>query len=63
MSHQYSTIGYLMIPKTRCPDCEGDGEVEVDTFHPASASNSYGYESSSFEICETCNGDGEFTDD
>lgn len=46
-----------------CPECDGSGEVERETEHPASFSNPYGYISSAIVACENCGGSGEVEDD
>ncbi len=50
-------------PMTKCPDCDGDGEVEVETYRPQSFSRDIGEIDSRMETCETCNGDGEVEDE
>ena len=50
-------------PMTKCPDCDGDGEVEVETYRPQSFSRDIGEIDSHMETCETCNGDGEVEDE
>jgi DnaJ-class molecular chaperone len=41
-----------------CPECDGEGVVEVDGYHYASCSNPYGYVYTDWDECEHCNGHG-----
>jgi hypothetical protein len=50
-------------PMTKCTDCDGDGEVEVETYSPQSFSRDIGEIDSHMETCETCNGEGEVEDE
>jgi|TARA_B110000858_G_scaffold84361_1_gene97579 hypothetical protein len=50
-------------PMMPCPDCDGDGEVEVETYRPQSFSRDIGEIDSHMETCENCNGDGEIEDE
>ena len=45
---------------TPCPDCFGEGTIEVEVPMPQSFSRDIGYIDTRIEVCETCSGDGEF---
>ena len=42
-----------------CPDCLGDGTIEVEFARPHNFGRDVGYIDTRIEVCETCNGDGE----
>ena len=42
-----------------CPDCEGDGRVEVEYAVPHNFNRDVGYLDTRMEDCETCSGYGE----
>ena len=44
---------------TSCPDCEGDGRVEVEYAVPHNFNRDVGYLDTRMEDCETCSGYGE----
>jgi hypothetical protein len=44
---------------TPCPDCWGDGTVEVEVPRPHSPSRDVGVIDVRKEVCESCSGDGE----
>ena len=46
----------IMIP---CPDCLGEGDIEVDVPRPHNFGRDVGYIDTRTEVCETCSGDGE----
>ena len=43
-----------------CPDCFGEGTIEVEFARPHNFNRDVGYIDTETEVCETCNGDGEF---
>lgn len=45
---------------TPCPDCSGVGTIEVEFARPHNFNRDVGYLDTRTEVCETCNGDGEF---
>ena len=42
-----------------CPDCDGDGHVEVEYAVPHNFNRDVGYLDTRMEDCETCSGYGE----
>jgi hypothetical protein len=42
-----------------CPDCDGDGRVEVEYAVPHNFNRDVGYLDTRMEDCETCSGYGE----
>lgn len=44
---------------TSCPDCDGDGHVEVEYAVPHNFNRDVGYLDTRMEECETCSGYGE----
>jgi hypothetical protein len=46
----------IMVP---CPDCFGEGTIEVEFARPQDFNRDVGYLDTRTEVCETCSGDGE----
>lgn len=43
----------------KCPDCDGEGYVEIDVPRPHNVNRDVGYLDTVRETCEMCQGDGE----
>ena len=48
-----------MVSTRDCPECDGDGRVEVEFALPHSFSRDVGYLDTRMEDCENCSGSGE----
>lgn len=47
----------------KCPECDGDGYVEIDVPRPHNFNRDVGYLDVERVTCETCHGDGTVQDD
>ena len=50
-------------PDVKCPECDGDGYVEMDVPRPHNFNRDVGYLDVERVTCETCHGDGTVQDD
>lgn len=41
-----------------CPDCHGQGEIEIDYYKHASFNRDIGEEYAAWHMCDLCNGSG-----
>lgn len=47
----------------KCPDCDGEGQVEYDLPRPHGFGRDVGYIDTVMDDCETCSGYGEIEED
>lgn len=47
----------------KCPECDGDGYVEITVPRPHNFNRDVGYLDTEKRTCETCHGDGEVPDE
>ena len=60
----FDKVFYKLRPDyKRCPDCDGDGEVEIEVFMPQNFDRDVGYIDHKKVECPECGGTGELEDE
>ena len=60
LSDIFSKVFYRLASNVKkCPDCDGDGEVEIEVPRPHNVNRDIGVRDAKKVQCETCDGNGE----